>query len=253
MCNLLHTVILDSDAHLHSFVSAIRLQRRHRNESSPLSLNYPALVRRVCAHNIWGPLVNQSADSFIDHRTLHDVLEGTETLALNFEASHILHDGFQILCEPLVHAWECRRLVLTGSHFRWLPFTSSQAGMTFLSNITHLTLWIPYDDSPALSDLPVPSWACRVPFFALPSLSHLAFPLWSSLPLDDMKLDFYIVTPRVGVSDALEKWSRGERNTAHIEKFILACDALRGKETSLWDGPYAHVLTERVWRVHEDR
>ncbi|KAL0581342.1 hypothetical protein V5O48_000718 [Marasmius crinis-equi] len=252
MKNLLHTIIFVSDAHVRSFVDSIRLQRRLRSQSSDMALDYSSRVRHVYASNIWGAMMSQTADNFIDCLTLHEVMRDVVALSLTFDASHILHDGFQHLAKPDPYEWKCRRLVLTGSHVRWLPFTSSRAGMSFLSRITQLALWVPYDESPFRLDSPVPPWARQIPFHALSSLSNLAFPLWSSLS-DDPKVDFYIITPRGNVSDALEKWAKGDTSAVSVEKLPLSLNCFRHESLSIWDSPHAHLLTEQVWREIIDR
>ncbi|KAG7091023.1 hypothetical protein E1B28_010084 [Marasmius oreades] len=248
MSNLLNRVILKSNDQLYLFINSIRFQRQWRAEGSRLALDYPFLVRHMHASDVWDLVVSQAADDFIDHKTLQEVMRSIDSVSLSFEASHILHDGFQYVPAPLTNEWRCRRISLTGSHFRWLPFTSSPGGMGFMSQITHLTLWIESGSSPSDEhEAPLPEWARRLPFFALPSLNHLAFPLWYWRNPGEANLYFYIVTPCIGVSGAFEKWARGEKSAVLIDKFNVPSNVFRDNTLNVWDSIYAQILTERIW------
>ncbi|KAF9268700.1 hypothetical protein L218DRAFT_1073159 [Marasmius fiardii PR-910] len=245
--NLLNTVILTSDDQLRSFINSIHFQQQCRTECSRLMLDYPSLVRHMHASQIWDSVVDQTAEEFIDHKTLQEVMRSLDSVSLSFEASHMLHDGFQYVPAPLASDWRCRKVTLTGNHFRWLPFTSSPGGMAFMSQITHLTLWIPSEESPGEPETPRAEWTRRVPYFALVSLNHLAFPRWYWRDKDEAHLDLYVVTPCLGVSGAFQKWARGDESVVSVEKFNIPSNVFLDNALNVWDSVYAQILAERIW------
>ncbi|KAJ6497722.1 hypothetical protein C8R45DRAFT_137239 [Mycena sanguinolenta] len=182
MPHLLHTVVLASSPQVLSFIDAILLQKHLATASSPLSLDYPKLVRRFWTSECWEAHMGDSPDYRIDYAALYEVIRGVDSLGLNFRALHLLYNSLASPNADPARTWKCRRVILAGSSLpRWKPLTSSTEGMIFLSRITHLTLWITADHLLPLRDETrrVPHWIDDMPFVFLLALTHLAFPLRS--------------------------------------------------------------------------
>ncbi|KAJ6576836.1 hypothetical protein B0H10DRAFT_2101723 [Mycena sp. CBHHK59/15] len=176
MPHLLHSVVLASPTQALYFIDAILLQKQLSARSSPLALDYTALVRRFWSTECWEPMMDDLRYYDPDYGALYEIIRGVDALGLNFRALNVLYNGLASACADPVRDWTCRRVTFAGELSRWRPLTSNTAGLAFLGHVTHLTLWIPtHDDPPQPS--PVPSWVQAVPFAAFHSLTHVAFPL----------------------------------------------------------------------------
>lgn len=185
MPHLLHTVILSTAPQVIAFIHSIRLQHEYQIASSPLALDYPQLVHRFWATECWEPLVEETFDDLLDYGLLYEIISKVQSLGLNFRSLHLLYNGLASAAAQSLQGWNCRRLTLAGAMWRWKPLTSTPEGMAALSHLTHLTLWIPTQDSRPIvapEGTRVPQWVQHVPFVHLHSLTHLAFPLLTDGP-----------------------------------------------------------------------
>ncbi|KAJ7717830.1 hypothetical protein DFH07DRAFT_860941 [Mycena maculata] len=185
MPHLLHSVILATSPQVLCFIDSILLQREFAAFASPLTLDYPLLVRRFWSNECWEPLMDDEPEYCINYGALYEVIRGVDSLGLNFRSLHLLYNGLTGPEADPVKDWKCRHVTFAGALPRWNPFKSTPGGIAFLSHITHLTLWIPTHDYPWLPappcDSPVPAWVADIPFSSFSDLSHLAFPLLSKL------------------------------------------------------------------------
>lgn len=182
MPHLLHTIVLNSQDSLNRFFQTLLLQKHLAAHCSRLRLDYPHLVRRVWTSQCWQPILT-SANAY---DLLGEILCNADALGFTFTSYYLLYDTLgAIVCDPA--EWNCRRLTFAGDNLRWNPLTSTPSGIAFLRRLTHLTIWLPEDDTigPAyVSHLDlghrVPNWVQRVPFEFMPGLTHFAFTLVGS-------------------------------------------------------------------------
>ncbi|KAJ7818216.1 hypothetical protein B0H14DRAFT_3474049 [Mycena olivaceomarginata] len=171
------SVVLASSPQVLSFIESILLQKHLSASPSRLALDYPKLVRRFWATECWEPLMEHSPDYYINSGALYKILCGVDSLGLHFRSLHLLYNGLASAGADPARDWTCTHVTLAGSLPRWKPLTSSTEGLLFLSRISHLTLWISTERAPPMHESRVPSWIEDVPFWALPNLTHFAFPL----------------------------------------------------------------------------
>ncbi|KAJ6593536.1 hypothetical protein B0H19DRAFT_1246290 [Mycena capillaripes] len=162
MPHLLHSVVLASSDQVLSFIDSILLQKQLCASSSALALDYTKLVRRFWSTECWEALMDDSPDYCINYSALYEIIRDVDSLGFNFRSLHLLYNGLASAGADPARDWQCRRVTLAGSNPRWKPLTSSVEGITFLSRITHLTLWISIHNHP---------WHPPA------HLTHLAFPL----------------------------------------------------------------------------
>lgn len=180
MPHLLHTVILSTQAHVKLFIRTVQQQQHLANIGSSLSLNYSHYIRRLWSTQCWEPLVHYST-----HRTnyniLYPIFAGAESMGFNFNSLHLLYEVLGGLFSDSLPNWKCQRATFAGTSPMWNPIMSTTAGLSFLRQLTHLTVWIPNDDgdgSASDSNLHlIPDWVQKVPFELMPNLIYFAFSL----------------------------------------------------------------------------
>jgi hypothetical protein len=178
MPHLLHTVILSTQADVKLFTRTVRQQKHFANIGSSLSLNYSHYVRRLWSTQCWEALQ-------ITHRTnysiLYPIFAGTESMGFNFNSLDLLYEVLGGLFSNSLPGWQCQRVTFAGTSPMWNPITSTTAGLSFLRQLTHLTVWIPNHDSygPASDPNPylIPDWVQKVPLELMPNLIYFAFSL----------------------------------------------------------------------------
>lgn len=251
MPHLLHTVALNTTAHLQSFIWSLHLQRHRKQYNSRLMLDYTKLVRRFWATGVWESLVEQSPEDTIDYRALWDIIQGVDCLGLSFHSSHLLYNGVGSAAMDSSVDWSCRQLVLSGIHWRWSPLTSSNESLAFLRQITHLALWIPYHgEGQSSTEQSLPYWIRSVPFALMPNLAFFAFPL-----LDEASGPIYegtvvCTTSRSGKNDFLEWATSGELQGETIRVAFESSPVLAGADDdAVWDYGYVQRESVRAWDI----
>lgn len=180
MRHLLRTVILNSQETLNLFLRTLHQQKSFSSTGSRLSLDYTRHVRHLWSSQCWEPLADQPESHFINYRPFYDLFSRAETLGFNFKSIHLLYDALGDVRLGYLQHWNCTRVTFGGSRLRWNALTSTNSGVAFLREITHLTIWDPVNyglSSPSHSDGGVPSWISKIPFKLMPKLTHFAFTL----------------------------------------------------------------------------
>ena len=174
--HLLRTVILHSKRDHAAFIYSIHQQQDFAENGSRLALDYPKLVRRLWSSGGWGPVVDEPLDSQLDYTALHQIICAADSVGLTWDSLNILDGQFPSLESGMSHGRTGLRVTFAGNNPRWNPLTSTQDGLNFLRQITHLTIWA--DESANEGDV-IPSWVHRIPFACMPNLTHFACPLAS--------------------------------------------------------------------------
>ncbi|KAJ7594967.1 hypothetical protein C8J56DRAFT_453559 [Mycena floridula] len=234
MPHLLHTIACTSTEQLKSFVHSFHQNRRQVD--SRFAPDYAALVKQVWLTDIWEPLVD--CDDDIDYRALYEIFRNVDQLDISFNSMHLLYNSLTSI-DPSAGQWSCRRLVLSGKHWRWSPLTSTVEGQAFLQQLTHLALWVPCHE--------VSSWLSSIPFESMSALTRFSFPLLSSGSIQQ-----YHRTTIIGNKDIFVDWKRtgqyeGDMMTIAIE--------IPEAVNFAWDDAYAYALEEnaRVWDTEKSR
>ncbi|KAF8806524.1 hypothetical protein BYT27DRAFT_6629075 [Phlegmacium glaucopus] len=180
MPHLLHTVVLSTQAHVCLFIRTVQQQKQFADIGSSLSLNYPHLIHRLWSTQCWEPLVHQSTHR-TDYNILYPIYAGAESIGFHFNSLHLLYEVLGGPYSSSLPRWGCQRVTFAGTSPRWNPISSTMAGLSFLRQLTHLTLWIPNDDTDGSPSSPsprlIPDWVDKVPLELMPNLIHFAFPL----------------------------------------------------------------------------
>lgn len=181
MPHLLHTVILSTQTHVNLFIQTVQQQKEFANIDSSLSINYSHHIRRLWSTQCWEPLVHQSTHR-PNYSILYPIFAGTKSMGFNFNSLHLLYEVLGGLYPDSLLHWQCQRVTFAGTSPRWNPITSTTTGLSFLRQLTHLTVWIPNDDAdgPSASDPSlhlIPDWVQNVPLELMPNLIHFTFSL----------------------------------------------------------------------------
>lgn len=188
MPHLLQAVTLTQAKQVPAFMHSVQLQRQHRERSSRLALDYPALLKTFWVTECWEPLVDSALDRILDYGPLHDVMRNAEELALSANTVHLLYNGLSSTTScSRAEGWKCRELIITGSGCRWNPLTSTREGQAFLAKLTHLTILVPLEadqiasveealkDPPQTSEIIPVFLANLAPIRHMPELRQLSF------------------------------------------------------------------------------
>lgn len=170
---LLRTVILHSKSDHAAFIHSIHQQQDFAENGSRLALDYAKLVRRLWSSGGWGPLVDEPLQSRLDYSALRQIMCAADSVGLTWDSLDILDGQFRSLESGMSQEWPGRRVTFAGSNPRWNPLTSTEDGLNFLRQITHLTIWA---DEDANEGGIYPSWVHRIPFACMPNLTHFACP-----------------------------------------------------------------------------
>jgi len=135
------------------------------------------------------------------HALLGEILCNANALGFTFVSYHLLYDTLgAIVCDP--DEWSCRRLTFGGDNLRWNPLTSTANGIAFLRRLTHLTIWLPEDDTIGptyVSHLDlghrVPNWVQKIPFEYMTDLTHFAFTLVGTPRTPTTAMVVYVLSP----------------------------------------------------------
>lgn len=199
MPHLLHTVVLNSQDSLNKFLQTLCLQKRLAAHRSRLRLDYPHLVRRMWTSRCWEPILTSAHT----HALLEEILCNAHALGFTFVSYHLLYDTLgAIVYDP--EQWSCRRLTFAGDNLRWNPLTSTANGIAFLRRLTHLTIWLPEDDTIGPTyvshldpDYRVPNWVKKIPFEYMSDLTHFAFTLVGTPRAPTTAIVVYVLTPNL--------------------------------------------------------
>lgn len=179
MPHLLHTVILSTQADVRLFIRTVKQQKHFANIGSSLSLNYSHYIRRLWSTQCWEPVLYSAHHT--NYSILYPIFAGTESMGFNFTSLHLLYEVLGGLYSHSLPGWQCQRVTFAGTSPMWNPITSTTAGLSFLRQLTHLTLWIPNNDGdgPASDPNPylIPDWVQKVPLELMPNLIYFAFSL----------------------------------------------------------------------------
>ena len=243
MPHLLHTVACCKTDQLKLFIRSFHDQRC-RLPGSALALDYPKLVRRFWATGIWESLVNNDND--IDYRALYDIIRGVDCLGISFHSLHLIYNALECAHrDPTASRWDCHRLILCGSHWRWSPLSSTAEGVAFLKHITHLALWVPHHDGTGVAKRTkiTPCWATGIPFSLMPSLCQFSFPLLSSGSYNGMMV-------YSGTRELCMEWmSTGQFGGETKQIMFQRTSALAGENSSIWDFDYMQEEIERCQKL----
>lgn len=180
MPHLLHTVVFTSQDALHLFLRTLDQQRDFAAVKSRLWLDYTKYVRRIWTTRCWQPLVEQSADQYKDYGVLYPLFSKAQTIGLNVDAIHLLHEIIGGNRASTLPAWNCTRAVLAG-YMRWNSIIGNAPGILFLAQLTHLTLWT-FDASSGLPGSRISAQIYRTPLEYMPNLTYFAFSLIPDSP-----------------------------------------------------------------------
>lgn len=205
MPHFLHTIILNSHESLNKFVRTLQQQKECARNGSRLTLDYPRLVRHVWTSRYWEPIIHQnfatSMDFFHSYDLLGDIFCTADSLGFTFQSHPLLYEVLG-LSSPSPRKWSCKRVTFAGNNARWNPLISTANGQAFLQQLTHLTIWLPADDSigtPFASHLDlglrVPNWVQRVPFEYMNNLKYFAFSLVSTPRMTTTPVVVYTIPP----------------------------------------------------------
>ncbi|KDR75719.1 hypothetical protein GALMADRAFT_498072 [Galerina marginata CBS 339.88] len=177
MPHLLHTIILNTQDTINLFLRTLQQQIFFSTTDSRLNIDYIRHVRHIWSSQCWEPFAEQPKSYFQNYRLLYQLFCRAETLGLNFSSVHLLYEVLGGVQSDYLPNWTCKRVTFAGETPRWNSITSTSAGLAFLKQITHLTVWSPTNDtlsSPSAIG-GVPNWVNRIPFHLMPNLAHLAF------------------------------------------------------------------------------
>jgi hypothetical protein len=193
MPQLLHTVIFNKQETILLFLRTLHQQKHFAATRSRLRLDYTKLVHRIWSTECYEPFVQQPTGYFHDYRLLHDLFSRAESLGFHFGSLHLLYDALGGPFSEDLANWRCSRVTFAGDVVRLNAITSTRVGISFLQQITHLTIWVPNDDTMLSPSCPgaIPNWVRRVPFELMPNLTHFAFTLVSSPGSQTMPLLVY--------------------------------------------------------------
>ncbi|KAF9501763.1 hypothetical protein BDN71DRAFT_484491 [Pleurotus eryngii] len=172
MPGFLHTVVISNPRQLYAFLEAVRRSRSQRQPRRlDIHCDYAQMVRRFWCTD--GPHRLLSDPTVLDYATLYEVIRNVDSLGMTFVTLPMLTDCFAE-GRNIQKEWKCRSLVLVGPGDRWNPLVNSPEGVVFLSKLTHLVV---YNLDGASDETPYPPAVARIPFAAMPSLTHFAFPM----------------------------------------------------------------------------
>ncbi len=172
MPGFLHTVVISNPRQLYAFLEAVRRSRSGQQPSRlDVHCDYAQMVRRFWCTD--GPHRLLSDPTVLDYATLYDVIRNVDSLGMTFVSLPMLTDCFAE-GRNIQKEWKCRSLVLVGPGDRWNLLVNSPEGAVFLSKLTHL---IVYNLDGVSNATPYPPAVARIPFTAMPSLTHFAFPM----------------------------------------------------------------------------
>ncbi|KAF9526640.1 hypothetical protein CPB83DRAFT_837237 [Crepidotus variabilis] len=208
MPHLLRTVTLINEESLNLFLRTLHQQEELSKSGSRLSLVYPQLIRRIWTSSCWEPFFQQQSSKSSD--LLNDILRRSTSIGMTFSSQHLLYDS---LCDPYLpikRRWGCKRLTFAGHNPRWNPLTSTENGQAFLRQLTHLTIWLPSDDSSGSAasspistsggmnlglGVRIPNWIKLIPFESMPNLTSFAFALTRTPRSTAMQMVLYSLAP----------------------------------------------------------
>lgn len=257
---LLHTVVLSSSSHLLAFIESILIQRNHRSTNSRLSLDYTRLVRRLWSTECWEPVVDEEPDHPLNYSALYEIIRGVKSLGLDFRSLHLLYNGLASANANPTVDWECRQVTLAGPLWRWRPLTSTTEGMAFLTQITHLVLWIPnHETLPVPVGRLIPHWVEYVPFNLMKSLTHFACPLLRNrkqLPgrnasFAPTEMVIYTVPPaKSAASSLIREWVLGGDPLQHgipVSLDLATLSSDEWPEGLIWELAYLQGEGDGAW------
>lgn len=205
MPHFLHTIILNSHESLNKFVRTLQQQKYCARHGSRLTLDYSRLVRHVWTSRYWEPIIQQQSATPMDFHSydlLGDIFCTADSLGFTFLSHPLLYEVLGGLSTPSPRKWNCKRVTFAGNNARWNPLVSTANGQAFLQQLTHLTIWLPADDSigtPFTSHLDlglrVPNWVQRVPFEYMSNLKYFAFSLVSTPRITTTPVVVYTMPP----------------------------------------------------------
>ncbi|KAG5220579.1 hypothetical protein IMY05_C4560000100 [Salix suchowensis] len=171
MPGFLHTVVISNPRQLYAFLEAVRRSRSQRQPRRlDIHCDYAQMVRRFWCTD--GPHRLLSDPTVLDYATLYEVIRNVDSLGMTFVTLPMLTDCFAE-GRNIQKEWKCRSLVLVGPGDRWNPLVNSPEGVVFLSKLTHLVVY----NLDGASTNSLPAAVARIPFAAMPSLTHFAFPM----------------------------------------------------------------------------
>jgi len=229
MTQLLHTVIFNKQETLNLFLRTLQQQKHFATTHSRLRLDYTKLVHRIWSTECYEPFVQQPTTYFQDYHLLRDLFSRAESLGFHFRSLHLLYEALGGAFSEGLANWRCSRVTLAGDLVRWNSITSTRVGISFLHQITHLTIWVPNDDitTPASCPGAIPNWVRRVPFELMPNLTHFTFTLVSSPGSQTMPLLVYALpkspNQRQEASTLFRTWATSSDPFSHGH--ICALDA----------------------------
>lgn len=244
MPHLLHTIILSTQAHVKLFIRTVKQQQYFSYIDSSLSLDYSHYIRRLWSTQCWEPLVHYSTDR-TNYSILYSIFASTESMGFNFNSLHLLYEVLGGLYSDSLPDWQCQRVTFAGTSPMWNPIISTTAGLSFLRQLTHLTVWIPSDDDDDLASHPnphlIPNWVQSVPLELMPNLIYFAFSLVYN-PGSSVATILIYTLPTVAAQD---------QNTSTFRSWAISADPLSygvianvsmtgisGSSTQAWEMAY---------------
>ncbi|KAF8161258.1 hypothetical protein B0H34DRAFT_372654 [Crassisporium funariophilum] len=180
MPHLLHTIILSTQEKLNLFIRTIEQQENFKSVGHRLRLDYKEHIHRIWSTQCFEPLVQHTASRYANYNILYPIFSRAKTLGLNFNSLHLLYEVLGGAYTDCLPQWQCKRATFAGTFPRWNPITSTTAGLAFLRQLTHLTVWVSGEPASTLAPNQVPDWVEKVPFEYMPNLIHFAFSLTGS-------------------------------------------------------------------------
>lgn len=254
MPQFLRTVILSTPANVVSFIEALHLQEHFKNHKSRLRLNYSQLIRHFWSSECFEPLVNDSPAKYnIGYDKIFSIMRTVDCLGITPFSLYLLQKNLPSGLSGAAAAQACQRVVIAGPYWRWAPLTSNYAGMTFLSRITHLALWL-FESGGE----PLPKYITNVPFALMPNLTHFACPVTPEGRIHNGTQLYMIVyrTPHnMNSTDIpiLTRWISGPDPLAHgvMVPVSIAISTNGYPQKFGLENAFATGENERIWKLAE--
>ncbi|KAF8201005.1 hypothetical protein BJ912DRAFT_1054459 [Pholiota molesta] len=184
MPHLLHTVVFRTQQSLDLFLDTLEQQNHFAATNSTLKIDYRRYVRRIWSSECFEPVLNQHKDSYRNYSLLSPIFINAYDIGLTKNSMHLLHEVLDGRFISSVHpsGWNCKRVTIAGNeHLRWNGMVATEAGHSFLRQLTHFTLW----SNPTHAQAPgigvsannIPAGVHKVPLDYMPNLTHFAFTL----------------------------------------------------------------------------
>lgn len=221
MPHLLHTVVFRTQQSLHLFLRTLEQQNHFAATNSGLRIDYSRYVRRIWSSECFEPLLNQPKHSYRNYSLLSPLFINAYDIGLTKNSMHLLHEVLngRFISSNHPSGWSCKRVTIAGDELRWNGMVATEAGHSFLRQLTHFTMWSDATNAQVpgvgVSANNIPTCVHKVPLEYMPNLIHFAFTLDVFDPHSStVSVLVYIVPPALhGYGEGgklVRKWLSGD-------------------------------------------